>query len=131
LSARIQLSKPRMVVQGHENVGVIDPFISGYAADTLEASVFNGTDNTIKSVRIIAILHKGSVSGPIVDYINLEVSDNIPPHLSKRFSHHDSALDGHGDETSIGSMKGRWVADFRVLDYEIIKDNDRDLGIPR
>jgi S1-C subfamily serine protease len=134
LSARIQLSEPRVVVLGHENVRVIDPYISGNVDDTLEASVFNGTDNTIKSVRIIAILHKGSVGGPIVDYINLEVSDNILPHLSKRFSHHDSNLDGHGDDRfglTQGYIKGRWFAEFRVLDYEIIKDSAGDLGIPR
>jgi S1-C subfamily serine protease len=132
LSARTQLSKPRVVVLGHENVRVIDPFITGRVYDTLEASVFNGTDNTIRGVRIIAILHKGSVGGPIVDYINLEVRDNIPPHLSKRFSHHDSDLDGHGDEKiDLGDLKGRWVAEFRVLDYEIIKDVAGELGIPR
>ena len=135
LSARTQLSKPRVVVQGHENVSVIDPFISGAVDDLLEASVFNRTENTIKHVRIIAILHKETVGGPIVDYINLEVSDNIPPHLSKRFSHHDSDLAGHGDDGQssggFGVRKGRWVAEFRVLDYEIIKDIAGDLGIPR
>lgn len=131
LSTRSQLPKPRMVVQGHENVSVIDPFISGFGLATLEASVFNGTENTIKNVRIITILHKGSLDGPIVDYIDFEVSNNIPPHLSKRFSHFDSALGGHGDEDHLGDLKGRWVADFRVLDYEIIKDSAGDLGIPR
>lgn len=135
LSARTQLSKPRVVVQGHEKVTVIDPFITGAVYNMLEASVFNGTENTIKNVRIIAILHKESVGGPIVDYINLEVSDNIPPHLSKRFSHHDSDLAGHGDDGQssggFGVRKGRWVTDFRVLDYEIIKDIAGDLGIPR
>jgi len=135
LSARIQLSKPRVVVLGHENVRVIDPFITGSVDNTLEASVFNGTDNTIKGVRITAILHKGSVGGPIVDYINLEIHENIPPHLSKRFSQQDSNLAGHGDDGrssgGFGDRKGRWVADFRVLDYEIIKDNAADLGTPR
>jgi hypothetical protein len=124
-----------VVVQGHENVSVIDPFITGAVYDLLEASVFNRTENTIKNVRIIAILHKESIDGPIVDYINLEVNDNIPPHLSKRFLHHDSDLAGHGDDGQssggFGVRKGRWFAEFRVLDYEINKDVAGDLGIPR
>jgi hypothetical protein len=106
---------------------VTNPSIDSIA---LEASVFNGTEYYIKNVRILVILHPTSIKNDPVDYMTIEVENVIPPHLAKRFSALNYSLSGHGDFEFLRT-KERWVASFRVLDYEIIKNDAADFGIPR
>jgi hypothetical protein len=86
------------------------------------------TEAATNNIRILAILRPTSTSKNPVDFMTIVVRETIPPHLAKRFSEQTPTC-GAG-ESDYWTGKERWVADFRVLDYEIIKDNAGDLGIP-
>jgi serine protease Do len=133
LVATITLPKASTRRAADERVTVRNAYIEGGSglASGLEASVVNGSDKDIRNVRIIAVFYAANDPTHPVDYLNILVRDTIPAHLAKRFSESYENLNLHGDDIlSVQIGRGRWVAKFRVLDYEIVRDALDD-AVPR
>lgn len=101
-----------------ERVRVIEPYVDGMFGD-LQASIVNGTDSTIRNIRLVAIYYASrSRSSDPLHYQLISVRDAIPAGLAKRFERRDSAVEQHG-QGGLFDGKGRWRVQFRILDYEI------------
>lgn len=83
-----------------------------------EASLLNLSDNAVKEIRFIAIFYVGKWNPQTQEYFKIgqhpvhymlgKIEKEIPAGLAKRFARRD------------GFIKSSWVAETRILDYEII-----------
>ncbi len=108
-----------------ERVYGTDAYIDG-SESYLEASVVNKTDHPITNVRLIAIFY-GNSQNPL-HFMLVNIGETIPAGLGKRFKRQDSALEGHGVGRIFGS-KGAWDVSLRVVDYEIISDENESIPV--
>lgn len=111
----------------NEHVRVVEPFIDGNFYAKLEASLFNGSHQTIKNIRLVAIFYGEKSNTYPTHYILIKLVDAIPPGLAKRFIKEDSFLRGHGRRVG---LHGKWTVKFRVLDYDIVSTPMGSEAIP-
>ena len=108
-----------------QRVRISGSFING-GYGSLEASIVNGTETSIKNIRLLAIYYGYYAARPSdpLHYSLINIPESIPPGLAERFERVDPTLNGHGTRLS---SRGRWTVQFRILDYEI---EESSLSIP-